>query len=78
MLFSTLLPLFAGVVLVLFFASLAHAPQPLVLEAELEHSALGLYSDILGDPSCQLSLDDVLTPEVSTQFFPATSENPFP
>lgn len=65
----------SGLVLVLFFASLAHAAQPLVLEAELEHSALGLYSDILEDPSGKWTLDDVLTPEVSAQFSLGTSEN---
>ena len=65
-----------GVVLALFFASLTHATEPLVLEPELEQSALGLYSDIFEDPSRELSLDDVLTPKISKQFIPGTSENP--
>ena len=65
-----------GVLFALFFASLTYAAQPLVLAPEFEHTALGLYSDIFEDPSRELSLDDVLTPEVSAQFIPGTSENP--
>ena len=65
-----------GVVIALFFASLTHATEPLVLEPELAQSALGLYSDIFEDPSRELSLDDVLTPKISKQFIPGTSENP--
>ena len=65
----------SGLELVLFFASLAQAAQPLVLEAELDHSALGLYSDILEDHSGKWTLHDVLTPEVSAQFSLGTSEN---
>ena len=47
------------------------APQPLILSDDKQEYPLGLYLDILEDPSGELTIEDVSSPEFDSQFVPS-------
>lgn len=51
-----------------FFSAVAQAQIPMVLDDHNQHYELGLYLGILEDPQQQLSIDDVIRPEVAQKF----------
>ena len=54
----------------------APPPQPLVLTVEQDQYPLGLHLEILEDPSGELTIEDVTSPEFDTQFVPSQAEVP--
>ncbi len=67
--------------LLLWFPALAQegdppAPQPLVLTDESGKTILGKYIDILEDPSGELTINDVTTPEIASNFQRSSADVP--
>jgi len=50
--------------------------KPVILTDAQDKYPLGLHLEILEDPTAELTIEDVSTPEYATQFIPSQTENP--